>query len=52
MTLAIEPIIAMGNPAMETLSDGWSTRTLDRSLVGHFEHTVVVTMLGFEIITK
>jgi len=52
MMLAIEPIIAMGNPSIKTLPNKWDTKTIDGSFVAHFEHTVVVTEKGCEILTK
>ncbi|MBI5411926.1 type I methionyl aminopeptidase [Candidatus Peregrinibacteria bacterium] len=50
MTIAIEPISAMGSGGIETLSDGWTIITRDRSLSAHFEHTVLVTETGAEIL--
>ena len=52
MTLAIEPMINMGLPGVKTLSDGWTVITKDGSLSAHFEHTVLVTKDGYEILTK
>ena len=46
MVLAIEPMIASGDPAVEILEDGWTARTKDRSLSCHFEHTVAITERG------
>lgn len=46
MTIAIEPIATMGNPAIKTLADGWTIVTRDRSLSAHFEHTLAVTSVG------
>ena len=43
MTLAIEPMITIGNPATRTLPDKWTVVTQDKSLSAHFEHTVAVT---------
>ncbi|OGR90336.1 MAG: hypothetical protein A2V88_18045 [Elusimicrobia bacterium RBG_16_66_12] len=51
MTLAIEPMINAGASAVETLADGWTAVTKDRKLSAHFEHTVLVTETGFEILT-
>lgn len=48
--IAIEPITAMGKPAMREDGDGWTIRTADGSLSGHFEHTVLVTEDGHEIL--
>ena len=52
MTLAIEPMINMGRPETEHLSDGWTAVTQDGSLSAHFEHTIVVTEDGPKILTK
>jgi len=52
MVLAIEPMICAGKPDMEVLSDGWTAVTRDRSLSGHFEHTVAITGHGPEILTE
>ena len=43
MTLAIEPMVNAGKPAVKVLADGWTAVTRDRSLSAHFEHTVAVT---------
>lgn len=51
MTIAIEPMVNMGGPEVATLGDGWTAVTKDGKLSAHFEHTVVVTDLGFEILT-
>lgn len=52
MTLAIEPMINMGRPETEHLSDGWTAVTQDGSLSAHFEHTIVVTEDGPKILTR
>jgi len=51
MTIAIEPMVNMGGPEVETLADGWTAVTKDRKLSAHFEHTVAVTEQGAEILT-
>ena len=53
MTLAIEPMITMTKAGAETdvLDDGWTVLTRDRSLSAHFEHTVVITDDGCEVLT-
>lgn len=43
MALAIEPMVTMGGPEVEVLSDKWTAVTKDRSLAAHFEHSVVIT---------
>ena len=51
MVLAIEPMVNAGKPAVKVLADGWTAVTRDGSLSAHFEHTVVVTGEGCEILT-
>ncbi|HEX2218176.1 MAG TPA: type I methionyl aminopeptidase [Gemmatimonadales bacterium] len=51
MTLAIEPMITMGNPTTRTLSDKWTVVTADGSLSAHFEHTVAITANGPRVLT-
>ncbi len=51
MTIAIEPMVNIGGPEIETLGDGWTAVTKDGKLSAHFEHTVVVTDTGCEILT-
>jgi methionyl aminopeptidase len=51
MVLAIEPMVNVGKPAVKVLSDEWTAVTRDGSLSAHFEHTVVVTGDGCEILT-
>jgi methionyl aminopeptidase len=51
MTLAIEPILNVGSKHTRTLSDRWTVVTVDRSLSAQFEHTVLVTETGYEILT-
>jgi len=51
MTIAIEPMVNLGGPEVETLADGWTAVTKDRKLSAHFEHTVAVTETGYEILT-
>ena len=43
MTLAIEPMINLGTPDVEVLSDDWTVITADGKISAHFEHTVAVT---------
>lgn len=51
MTLAIEPMVNLGRAAVEVLTDGWTVVTRDRSPSAHFEHTVLITNDGPEILT-
>ncbi len=52
MTLAIEPMVNAGGWEVVILNDGWTAVTKDRSLSGHFEHTVAITKNGLNILTK
>ncbi|QNI43027.1 type I methionyl aminopeptidase [Synechococcus sp. A15-28] len=51
MTLAIEPILNAGSKACRTLKDRWTVVTRDGSLSAQWEHTVLVTSDGCEILT-
>lgn len=51
MTLAIEPMINQKGFKIHILPDGWTVKTLDGGLSAHFEHTVLVTENGPEILT-
>jgi methionyl aminopeptidase len=52
MTLAIEPMVNVGRPAVKVLADGWTAVTKDGSLSAHFEHTVAVTKAGPLVLTR
>lgn len=51
MTLAIEPMVNLGGYKTKMLSDGWTCVTADGSASAHFEHTVLTTERGPEILT-
>jgi len=51
MTLAIEPIVNAGSKRTRILSDRWTAVTVDNKLSAQFEHTVLVTSDGYEILT-
>jgi methionyl aminopeptidase len=51
MTLAIEPMVNVGGYKTRTLADGWTIVTADGSRSAHFEHTVLTTGQGPEILT-
>ena len=51
MTFTIEPMINQGKRHARVLSDGWTVVTKDRSLSAQWEHTVLVTNDGFELMT-
>jgi methionyl aminopeptidase len=50
-TLAIEPMLTLGDPEVAVLADGWTVATVDGSLAAHFEDTVAVTEDGPVILT-
>lgn len=51
MVIAIEPMLTMGSPKVFLHDNNWTVETQDGSLAGHYEHTVVVTKDGYEILT-
>ena len=51
MTLAIEPMVNAGGPAVQILRDGWTVVTKDGQPSAHFEHTVLITESEPEILT-
>ncbi len=52
MVIAIEPMVVMGSYEIEVLKDGWTVVPLDKSLSAHYEHTILITETGNEILTK
>ena len=52
MVIAIEPMVNVGKPDVQVLSDGWTAITADGSMSAHFEHTVAVTATGARILTE
>lgn len=52
VTIAIEPMATLGDWRVNLLRDGWTVVSRDHSLTAHFEHTVVVTEDGAEILTS
>ena len=52
MCIAIEPMITTGSYKTRTLDDFWTVITEDRGLAAHFEHTVLITPEGSEILTR
>jgi len=52
MTLAIEPMTMLGQEDIGLYDDGWTVVTADHSLSAHFEHTVLITPGGAEILTR
>jgi methionyl aminopeptidase len=51
MTFTIEPMINLGARHCKLLSDGWTVITKDKSWSAQFEHTILITEQGFEILT-
>ncbi|MQL78865.1 hypothetical protein Taro_011302 [Colocasia esculenta] len=51
-TFTIEPILTMGSIDCVTWDDGWTTLTADGSMAAQFEHTLLITRTGAEILTK
>lgn len=52
VTLAVEPMITLGAPAVSVDADGWTVRTDDSSIAAHVEHTVAVTPTGPWVLTS
>jgi methionyl aminopeptidase len=51
MTFTVEPMLTLGDPRNHTWDDGWTVLTRDGSRCAQFEHTIVVTESGAEILT-
>ena len=51
MIFTIEPMINAGKAGISQLSDGWTIVTKDHSLSAQWEHTILVTAIGFEVLT-
>ena len=51
MIFTIEPMLNLGRPDVKVLGDGWTVVTRDRSLSAQWEHTVLVTPTGYEVLT-
>ena len=51
MTFTIEPMINAGRREIREMGDGWTIVTKDRSLSAQWEHTVLVTETGYEVLT-
>ncbi len=52
MTIAIEPMVTLGTDKVYIANDGWTVVTVDGSNAAHFEHTVLITETGAEILTS
>ena len=51
MVIAVEPMLTLGSPKVFLHDNDWTVDTQDGSLSAHFEHTVVVTKDGYQILT-
>ena len=52
MVIAVEPMLNLGKKDVYLLNDGWTVITADGKPSAHFEHTVLITKDGYEILTK
>ena len=52
MTIAVEPMLTLGSPKVYILDDDWTIVTGDGKNSAHFEHTILITDDGYEILTK
>lgn len=52
MAITVEPMINVGGAAVRFLDDGWTVVTADGSLSAQWEHTVLVTKTGYEVLTQ
>jgi len=52
MAITVEPMVNLGSAAIRSLDDGWTLVTADGSLSAQWEHTVIVTRDGFELMTQ
>lgn len=52
MTICLEPMLNLGGFGIQTKKDGWTVATKDHSRSAHFEHTILVTKTGCEVLTS
>ncbi|HEX3723883.1 MAG TPA: type I methionyl aminopeptidase [Nitrolancea sp.] len=52
MTIAVEPMLTIGDPSIVQLEDGWTVVTRDGGAAAHFEHTILITTGEPELLTK
>jgi methionyl aminopeptidase len=52
MVFAVEPMVTVGSPQVRVLDDEWTAVTADGSLAAHFEHTILITEHGPEVLTR
>ena len=51
MTFTIEPMLTLGRPRQRMWKDGWTAVTVDGSLTAQYEHTLLITETGVEVLT-
>lgn len=51
MVFTVEPMINAGKAQVKCMQDGWTIKTKDRSLSAQYEHTVLVTEYGCDVLT-
>ncbi len=51
-TFTIEPILTLGHGAVREWPDGWTSVTVDKSIAAQFEHAVLITSTGAEVLTQ
>ena len=52
MVFAIEPMVTAGGPQVRVQDDEWTAVTADGSLAAHYEHTILITEHGPEVLTR
>ncbi|XP_075152831.1 methionine aminopeptidase 1D, mitochondrial [Haematobia irritans] len=52
MTFTIEPILSLGGPGIEIQDDGWTAMSVDGARTAQFEHTILITESGTDVLTK
>lgn len=52
MTIAIEPMATLGGERVFVAADDWTIQTWDKSVAAHFEHTILITDNGYEVLTE
>lgn len=52
MTFTIEPVLSQGDQEIIILDDGWTAITIDNARTAQFEHTVLITESGVDILTS
>ncbi|AGY41217.1 Methionine aminopeptidase [Mesoplasma florum W37] len=52
MVICIEPMIQMGTFKTKLAADNWTVLSADKSMTAHFEHTILITDSGYEVLTK